>query len=182
MLVAKEPAPHVRQSSVSCTGSAGETTSFDNLSSSLLDTRDEGLGVPFVSDEIESILSLYGGPSEIRGHSGRVISPNDDLFDISNSGTSPFSNLPDSPIVVKSGHSCKVALREVFGVSSTDKSVGVSGVTDDEGSYVSAGIIVDGSALRNEDFGVILKKVTTLLTFASGLGSDQESGINVSES
>lgn len=56
-LVTQEPASHVAKSGVGCTSSTRQASSFDDLSTSLLDLWDEGLVVPFLIDEIESLLA-----------------------------------------------------------------------------------------------------------------------------
>lgn len=180
--MAKEPASHVSQGSVSSTSSARKTTSLNDFSSSFLNTRNESLGVPFISYKIKSTFSLDSGPSKVRRHSGRVVSPNNNFLNISDSRASSFSDLPDSPVVIESGHSCEVALRKIFCMSSENKAVCVSGISDNEGSDISTGVVINSFALRDENLSVFLEKITSFHTFSSGLGTNQKGSIDVSKS
>ena len=111
MSVAQEPTSHVRKSSVSCTSSAWQSSCFNDFGSSFLDSWNESFSIPLFSNQIQSRLSFDGSPSKIRRHSWWMVSPNNNLCDISNSWASFFSNLPNSPIVIKSGHGSEVSLR-----------------------------------------------------------------------
>lgn len=82
MVVSLEPASHVSDGCVSGTGGTGKSSGSDNFSSSFLDSWDEGVGVPVISDQIKGGLSLNGGPSQIWRHGWRVVSPDDDFGDV----------------------------------------------------------------------------------------------------
>jgi hypothetical protein len=58
--------------------------------------------------------------------------------------------------MIESGHGTEVLLREVLSMGGGDQTVGVGWVSDDEGSYVTIGVIVKGPSLRNEYLGILL--------------------------
>lgn len=182
VVVALEPASHMGNGSVSSRGSAGKSSGSDDLGSSFLDSGNEILGVPILANQIKSRLSFNGSPSQVREHSGRVVSPNNSLGDLSDRSSSLLGNLPEGPIVVQSGHSGKVLLREVLCVSSGDQTVGVGGVSDNKSSDISVSVVVEGLSLRNENLGVFLQQVSSLHSGSSGFGSNQKSSFDVLES
>ena len=180
--MAQEPASHMLKSSISCTSSTWKSSCLDNLSSSLLDSGNESLSVPLFSNQIQSRLSFDSSPSKIRRHSWWVISPNNNLSNISDSWASFFGYLPDSSIMIKSSHSSKVSLWQILGVSGQNQSVGVSWVSNNKSSNVSVGIVVNGSSLRNENLSIFLKKITSLHSFSSWFCTNQKSSFDISES
>ena len=111
-----------------------------------------------------------------------MVAPDYNLCDISNNGACLFCDLPDSPVVVESGHGCEVFLGEILGVGGSDQTVCIGGVADNEGFDISVGVVVDGSALGNKYFSVFLEKVSSLHSLSSGFGSNQKSSLDILES
>ena len=182
VVVALEPASHMGNGSVSSGGSARKSSGSNDLSSSFLDSGNEILGVPILANQIKSGLSFNGSPSQVREHSGRVVSPNDSLGDFSDGSSSLLGNLPESPIVVQPGHGTEVLLREVLSVGSGDQTVGVSGISDNESSDISVSVVVECPSLRDENLGIFLQQVTSFHSGSSGFGSDQKGSFDVPKS
>jgi len=80
-------------SGISCTGSWTEFSSSNDSSSSLLNTWNEIFVNPFLADQIEGFLSIDSGLVQIWEHSGRMISPNAEIFNIINMAIGLISNL-----------------------------------------------------------------------------------------
>jgi hypothetical protein len=76
--------------------------------------------------------------------------------------------------VVESGHSSEVLNGNIGSVALADKSVGVSGVSNNDGLGISGAVVVDGLTNINKDLTVILEQIGTFHSGSSGLGSDEE--------
>ena len=63
-----------------------------------------------------------------------------------------------------------------------DQGVSVGWVTDDDSFGIASAVIVDGFANIDEDFTVVLQEVSSLHTWAAGLGSDEEVVVDILES
>jgi hypothetical protein len=76
--------------------------------------------------------------------------------------------------VVESGHGSEVLNGNIGSVALADKSVGVSGVSNNDGLGISGAVVVDGLTNINKDLTVILEQIGTFHSGSSGLGSDEE--------
>lgn len=67
-------------------------------------------------------------------------------------------------------------------MGSSDKSISIGRVSDNEHLDVTMGVIVKSFTLRNEDFGIFHQEITSFLTFASGFGANEEGSFDILES
>jgi len=111
-----------------------------------------------------------------------VVSPNAELLDISYLGVSLKSKLGKCSVVVESGHGSEVGRGDSLGVLLEDEAVGVSGVSNNNGLAVSFGVISHSFSNSNEDGSVVFEEVSSLHTRSSGLGSNHEGIVDISES
>jgi len=177
----EDPVSNVVDSRATSGGSTGELSGLDDGSTSLLDGRDEVLFNPVVINEGSGVLALDGGEVDIGVHSGRVVTPDGELLDFFDVGTSLFGQLSEGSVVIQSGHGSEVFFGDVLSIVRSDQAVGVGGVTDDDDLDVSVGVVVEGSTGINEDLTVILQEVTSFHTRSSGLSTDKQSVVGVLE-
>jgi hypothetical protein len=90
--------------------------------------------------------------------------------------------LSQCSVVIESGHGCEVFGWDALGVVLQDQAVSVSWVSNNDGFAVSLGVIGHGLANSNEDFTIIFKKVSSLHSWSSWLGTKHEGVVNVGES
>lgn len=62
-----------------------------------------------------------------------------------------------------------------------DEAVSVGWVAHDQHLDITMGIVVEGSALGNEDLGVLLEQVTSFHTLSSGLGPHEQGSLDILE-
>lgn len=179
--VTQEPASHVGQSSVTSTGSTWQSSCLNDFSPSFLNSWDESFGVPILTNQIKSWLSVNSSPSQIWEHCWWVVTPNNNFVDAWNWTVSLFSNLPDSSVVIKSGHGSKVFLWQILGVGSSNEAVSVGWVSNNQGPDISVSVIVKSPSLRNEDLSIFLEEIASFHTFWSWLGTDQEGSFDILE-
>ena len=155
----------------------------DNLSSSLGNLGNKfSVKVFVVLDNGSESLSLNGGVVDIGVLSGRVVSPNVEVDNILNSGSSALSNLGDSSVLIESSQSGEVSLGDGRGVLGSDESVGVSGVSDNTDLASLLGNSIHSGSLGLEDLGVGLEEISSFHTGTSGSGTDHDDDISVLES
>jgi len=159
----------------------GELSELNDFSSSLLDARGEFILDPCGINEAFGLLSGNESVANIGVHSGRVVSPDGHLLNVSDLGAGLKSKLSEGSVVIESGHGSEVFDRDVLCVVLANESVGVSGVSDDDGLSVTGGMVVDGLADVNENLTVVLKQVSTLHSWSAGLGTDEEVVVNILE-
>lgn len=178
---AESPVSNVVDGGVTSRRSRGRSSRVDDFSTTLADLGVEPSvdpsGVKSRSDE----LAVHGGAGQVGVHGGRVVAPDSELSDIGDTGAGLLSELVEGSVVVESGHCGEVLLGDVLGVVSGDQAVGVGRVTDDENLDVSRGVVVNSFADIDEDLAVVLDKVSSFLTLASGLGTNQQSVVGVLE-
>lgn len=178
---ALNPVAHVVDGSVTSGSSGGELSELDNLSTSLLHTRSELISSPCSINELGGSLAFDGGVADIRVHGGGVVAPDGHLLNVSDLGTSLEGELGEGSVVVKTGHGSEVLSGDTGCVVLADHSVGVSGVTDDDGLAGALGMVVDSFSGVNEDLAVVLEEVSTFHPGSTGLGTNKEVVVNILE-
>ena len=83
--------------------------------------------------------------------------------------------------MIETGHGGEAGSGEIRSVVLADESVGVGGVADNNGLDVTGCVVVDGLANIDEDLAVVLEEISTLHSWATGLGSDEEVVVNILE-
>ena len=167
--------------SISSGSGRRELSELNDLSTTLLDAGSEFILDPGGVDESRSVSTSDLGVSDIGVHGGRVVSPDGHLLDVGHLGVSLESKLSESSVVIKTGHGSETGCGEIGSVVLADKRVGVGGVADDDGLAVTGSVVVDGLADIDEDSAVVLEKVSTLHTWAAGLGTDEEVVVDILE-
>ena len=167
--------------SITSGGGGRELSELNDLSTTLLDAGSELILDPGGVDESRSVGTSDLGVSDIGVHGGRVVSPDGHLLDVSHLGVSLESKLSESSVVVKTGHSGEAGSGKIGGVVLADKRVGVGGVADDDGLAVAGSVVVNGLADIDEDSAIVLEKVSTLHTWATGLGTNEEVVVDILE-
>jgi len=117
----------------------------------------------------------------IRVLSGRVVTPDEDVVDFLNSGSSALSNLADGSVLVESSQSGEVSLGDGGSVVRSDKSVGVGGVSDNADLASLLGDSIHSSSLSLEDLSVSLEEISSFHTRASGSSTDHYNDIGILE-
>jgi len=163
-------------------GSGRELSELDDLSTSLLDAWGELVSNPAGVNEVHGVSATNGGVTDIGIHRGGVVSPDGHVVNIGGSVASLEGKLGEGSVVVESGHGCEVFSWKIGRVGLADESVGVSGVSDDDGLALAAGVVVDGLADSDKDLTVVLEEVTSLHSWASGLGTNEEVIVDILES
>jgi len=176
-----DPVSHVVDGGVSSGSSGREFTELNDLSTSLLHARGELVGDPGGLNQALSGLAGDRAVTDIGVHGGRVVTPDGHFVDGSRGISGLEAKLGEGSVVVESGHGRKVLTRNVGGVVLADEGVGVSGVSNNNGLGISGGVVVDGLTYINEDLSVVLEEVTTFHSGATGLGTDEEVVVHVSE-
>lgn len=173
---------NVIASSVGSRSSGGLAHDRDDFSSSLLYFSNEfSIKIFVVLDTFSKSLSTNGGVVNIRVLGGGMVSPNVNIVDFLNSGSSALSNLADSSVLIESSQSREVSLWDRGSVVRSDESVGVSGVSDNADLAGLLGNSVHGSSLSLEDLGVGLEEISSFHTGTSGSGTDHDDDIGILE-
>jgi len=167
--------------SVTSGGSGGGVSEVNDLGTTLLDARGELILEPGGIDESWGILSANLAVSDIGVHGWRVVSPDGHLLDVGGTSTSLQGELGEGSVVIKTGHGSEVLGGKVGGIVLADESVGVSGVTDDDGLGITGAVVVDSLANIDEDSTVVLEEITSLHTLSTGLGTDEEVVVDILE-
>lgn len=81
-IASERPVSDMSDSGIGSRSSTAQFSGFDDGSSSLLDSGDEILVVPGKVNQIRNLVVSESGISDIREHSARVVSPNDELVDV----------------------------------------------------------------------------------------------------
>ena len=110
-----------------------------------------------------------------------MVTPDGHLLDIGDLGASLEGELGEGTVVIETGHGREVLSGEVWGVALADESVGVGGVADGDRLAVTRSVVVDGLTNGDKDLTVVLEEVSALHTWATGLGTDEEVVVNISE-
>ena len=110
-----------------------------------------------------------------------MITPDDDVVNILDGGTSLVGELADSSALIESGEGAEVLLGDGGGVVGADQSVGVGWVSNDGNLDGLLGDLVDGGTLSLENLSVGLEEVGTLHSWASGASTDENADISVLE-
>lgn len=110
-----------------------------------------------------------------------MITPDGELVDVCDLGTSLESKLSKGSVVVESGHGGKVLAGNAWAVGGKDESIGVGRVSNNDGLAVTLGIVVHGLSSIDEDLTIVLEQVRALHAGSSGLGSNEEGVVNVLE-
>lgn len=181
LIGAVNPVSHVVDGGVSGGSSGGELSELNDLGSSLLDSGGELVSDPVSGNKVHGVLAVDDGVSDIGVHGGRVVSPDGHLLDGGGHVTGLEGELSEGSVVVESGHGGEVGNGNIGSVALADESVGVGGVSDNNGLDVTRGVVVDGLTDINEDLAVVLEEIGTLHSGASGLGSNEEVVVNVLE-
>jgi len=171
----------VEDGGVGSRSSRRKLSEFDDLSASLLDSGSKLVLEPGGINQGGGGLSLNGGVPYVRVHGWGVIAPDRHLCDVVDRRVGLKSKLGQGSVVVESGHSSKVLSWDSGSVMCADQSVGVGWVSDNNGLDVRFGVVVDGFAGSDEDLSVVLKQISSLHAWASGLGSNKEVVVNVLE-
>lgn len=110
-----------------------------------------------------------------------MVAPDGELVDVGDLGSSLKSELGKGSVVVESGHGGEVLAGDAWAVVGEDESVGVGGVSNDDGLAVTLGVVVHCLSSVNEDLTVVLEQVRALHAGASGLGTNEEGVVNILE-
>lgn len=168
-------------SGVSSGGGGRQLAGLDDFSTTLLDGWDEFLTEPFLIDQSGGLLALDGGVVDVWVHGWRVVTPDAEVVDIGDLRVSLVGELVEGTEMVEHGHGGEVLTWDAWSVVGQDQTVGVGGVTDDQRSAGSLSVIVEGLAGIDEDLSVIFEEITTFHSWASWLGADEESVVDVFE-
>lgn len=122
-----------------------------------------------------------GGVGEVGEHRGGVVAPHGQVLDGGDGLVSLLSELPESPIVIQSGHRTEVLPGEALGMGRHDQSVGVGWVTNNQHLDVLASVLSQSLALFDEDLGVLHEQVSAFLALGSGLGTHEQGCIDILE-
>jgi len=177
----ESPVAHVVDGGVASGGSGRELSELDDLGTTLLNAGSELFNQPGVVNEAGGIGTSDLGVPDIRVHRGGVVAPDSHLGDVGDLGVGLESKLSQGSVVVETGHGSEARCGEVRGVVLADESVGVGGVADNNGLDVTGGVVVDGLANIDEDLAVILEEISTLHSWATGLGTDEEVVVDILE-
>jgi hypothetical protein len=74
--------------------------------------------------------------------SGRMISPNYDIFDVVNMNSSFLRNLTEGSLLVKSCHGGDILLWNAWGMSGGDQGVSVGWISDNQDFHCLFGVLV----------------------------------------
>ena len=171
---------------VAGSGSGGGGRRFahdrDDLSATLLHLAEEGTVEPgVVVDNLASWLASDRAVESIWVLSSRVVTPDDDVSDIFDRGTSLVGELADSSALIESRQRGEVLLGDGGSVVRADQRVGVGWVANDADLDRLLGNFVNGGTLGLENLGVRGKQIRSLHAWASWLGSDENADIGVLE-
>jgi len=168
-------------------GSRRFTSGLDDSSTSLLDSWDEGFSQPLsISDKSWNWGSSSSNNSFSVGDvwvlSLGVISPDNNILNISAWDTESSGDLVHRSVLVKSSQSSNVSSWDLWSEFSKDSSVSVSWVTDNADLNIWVGVILDESSLSLEDSSVGLQQVSSNHTLSSWSSTNQQSNLASSES
>ena len=177
------PIAHMVDRSIGGGGSRRSSTSPNNSCASLLHNWDEGILQPgFIAFLILfHLLARNLGKTDVREHSGRVVAPDREVFNIGGRFASSLGELGESAVVVQTGHGREVLSREAFGGVLANQAVGVSWVSDHYSFAIARGVVSESFPNIHENFAVVLEQISALHAGATGLGSDHEGVIDVLE-
>lgn len=113
--------------------------------------------------------------------SKRMVTPDDDVLYIFNSGLNFLSDLRDSSVLVESSKSSEILLGNRWSVVRSDKSVGISRVSDYKNFDVLFGNLVDCLTLSFENFGIFIEEILTFHSWSSGFGTYENCDISILE-
>jgi len=178
---AEGPVAHVVDGGVTGGGSGRHLSELNDLSTTLLNARSELIRGPAGINEGRGVSTGDLGVSDIGVHGGRVVTPDGHLLDVGDLGVGLKSKLSEGSVVIKTGHGGEAGRGHVRSVVLADERVGVGGVADDDGLAITGGVVVDGTANIDEDLAVVLKEISTLHSWATGLGTDEEVVVNILE-
>ena len=169
--------------SVSRREGAGELASFDNSSSSLLDSGDEIALEPVLTilENFCNWLAPNCSISNIRELSGGVVAPDDHVLDLVHIGRRALGDLEHGSVMVETGESREVLLGDFGSILGKSEAVGVCGVGNHEAAAGGLGDLVESSALLFEDFGIDLEQLLALHSLLSGEASYENAHIDILE-
>ena len=178
----KGPITHMVNGSNGSRSSRRETTGLDDGGSALLDVRDEvTLNPSIVTNLLSSLLTINSSVRSIRVLGGRVVTPDDDVLD-GGSGNTRFGGEESlGSVVVETSHGSEVLLGDVGSTSLSDKSIGVSGVTDNQNLNGLLAVIIQSSTLLAEDSGILGQQLLTLHTSKTRERTNQKGIVQASE-
>lgn len=177
---------HVIASGGGSASSGGLLHHGNDFSTSLLNSGEESLvEVLVVIDSLSDFDSLAVeedfGVVDIWVLSQGVVSPNDDVLDVFNSGLELVGELGDSSVLVQSSKGGEIFLRNGGSVVGCDEGVSVSGVSNNQNLDGFLGNVVDCLSLDLEDLGILAKKIFSFHSRASGLGTNKDGSISLIE-
>jgi len=178
---AEHPVAHVVDRGVASRGSGREFSELDDLSTTLLDARGELILGPGGVDEGRSVDTGNLGVPDVGVHGGGVVAPDGHLLDVGGPRVGLKGQLGQGSVVIKTGHSSEAGGGEVRGIGLADEGVCVGWVSNNDSLAVTSGVIVDGLADRDENLAVVLEEISTLHTWATWLGSDEEVVVDILE-
>jgi hypothetical protein len=111
-----------------------------------------------------------------------VVTPDAKFLDVSYLRVGLQSQLSKGSVVIQSSHGSEILLGDALSVVLEDEAVSVSRVSDDDSLASSLGVIAHGFANTNKDLSIIFEEISTLHTWATGLGTNHECVINILES
>ena len=120
----------------------------------------------------------------VRVLSDGMVAPNNNVLDVVSVDlfASLGGNLAQSSGLIQSHHSSELLLWNRRSEVSSDETVGVCRVSNNEHLNRLLGELVQGSTLSFEDASILLKQVASLHSWTSWDGSHQNSSIDVLES
>lgn len=180
-VASEDPVAHVVDGGVTGGGSRGKLSELNDLSTSLLDSWGELVLDPAGVNEGLGSLSGNLGVSDVWVHGWRVVSPDSHVLDVGHLGSGLEGELGECSVVIESGHGGEVLSWKIWGVVLADEGVGVGWVSNNDGPAVTGGVVVDGLANIDKDLAVVLEEVTSLHTWATWLGTDQEVVVDILE-
>lgn len=110
-----------------------------------------------------------------------MVSPDGHLLDGGDSVTGLEGELSEGSVVIESGHSSEVGSGNIGSVALADEGVGVSGVSNNDRLDVTRSVVIDGLTDIDKNLTVVLEKVSSFHTRSSGLGTNEEVVVNISE-
>ena len=108
-----------------------------------------------------------------------MVSPDDDILNFFDCGSSLGGELALSSALIKSGKGSEVGLGDGGGEVGGDQSVGVSRVTNNAHLHGLLGHLVDGGSLCLENLSVGLEEIRSLHSGSSGSSTDKNGNVDV---
>ena len=136
--------------------------------------RQEGVDVPVVVvDELLYAFALDGRETVVRIHRRRVVAPDSQLFDVSDSTAGLAGDLAERPVVVQTQHGREIATRQIGRTLHRNIGVGIGRVTDYQDLHIARGNGIQRFALRGENLRVRCQQVSALHPGAARTRPDQ---------